>query len=108
MSHDADRIFEEGVALDDAADIVACPSFVETEYFGISRDDHVNCDSITCRAGNKTAALEKGFQGIAVGVCSCIIVELHRKEESREIPFRSEREVKWCTSIPLQSDRFTH
>lgn len=108
MSHDADRIFEEGVALDDAADIVACPSFVETEYFGISRDDHVNCDSITCRAGNKTAALEKGFQGIAVGVCSCIIVELHRKEESREIPFRSEREVKWCTSIPLESDRFIH
>lgn len=106
MSHDADGVFEEGVALEDAADVVGCPSFVEeTEYFGVSGDDHVDCDSVACRAGGETASLEEDFQGIAVCIGGGIIVELHREEKSREIPLRSEREIKWCTSISLQSDQ---
>ena len=95
MSHDADGVFEEGVALEDAADVVGCPSFCEeTEYFGVSRDDHVDCDSIACSAGNETASLEENFQGIAVCIGSSIIVKVHGKEKSREIPLRSQREIK--------------
>ena len=106
MSHDADGVFEEGVALEDAADVVGCPSFVEeTEYFGVSGDDHVDCDSVACSAGNETASLEEDFQGIAVCIGGGIIVELHREEKSREIPLRSQREIKWCTSISLLSDQ---
>jgi hypothetical protein len=106
LSHDADGVFEEGVALEDAADVVGCPSFVEkTEYFGVSRDDHVDCDAVACGAGNETASLEEDFQGIAVCIGGSIIVELHRKEKSREIPLRSQREIKWCTSISLPSDQ---
>jgi hypothetical protein len=108
LSHDADGVFEEGVALEDAADVVSCPSFVEEiEYFGVSRDDHVDCDSVACSAGNETASLEEDFQGITVCIGGSIIVELHRKEKSREIPLRPQREIKWCTSISLQSDQLS-